>query len=226
MGVSEILIIDDSRLELMRMENFLSDLTTCQPTLIENPTQALNWCHGNDPDLVVVDYQMPGLDGLGFIKAFREIAGREDTPLVMITASDTETVCVNALKGGANDFICKPVRKAEFLARISNMLALRQKQKNAGSMIQSLNKEVDATAKVVTEREADDDRVYVKKAVNWALRNIGKRNVDLRVEALRVAYRILEREPKSARWIAKNAIKELEAAKPKGLEYPRSIYRT
>jgi len=155
MGVAEILIIDDSRFELMRMENFLFDLEACQPTLIENPTQALNWCHGNDPDLVVVDYQMPGLDGLGFIKAFREIKGREDTPLVMITASDTETICVKALEGGANDFICKPVRKAEFLARISNMLTLRQKQKNAGSMIHRLNREVDATAKVVTEREAE-----------------------------------------------------------------------
>ena len=75
------------------------------------------------------------------------------------------------------------------------------------------------------EREADDNRVYVKKAVNWALRNVGKRNVDLREKALKLAYRILEQDTKSAVWIAKNAIKELEAAKPKGLEYPRSIYR-
>ena len=75
------------------------------------------------------------------------------------------------------------------------------------------------------EREADDDRIYVKKAVNWALRNIGKRNIDLRQEALSMAHRILKRDTKSAIWIAKNAIKELESAKLKGMEYPRSIYR-
>ena len=155
MNVAEILIIDDSRLELMKMEHFLSEIDGCQPTFIENPNHALNWCIANDPDLVVVDYQMPHLDGLGFIKAFREIKGREDTPLVMITASSTETVCVEALNGGANDFICKPVRKAEFLARVSNMLTLRRKQKKTGNMIHKLNKDINDTAKVVTEREAE-----------------------------------------------------------------------
>jgi len=155
MSLAEILIIDDSRFELMKMEHYLSEISACQPTFIESPTHALDWCQGNDPDLVVVDYQMPGLNGIDFIKAFREIAGREETPLVMITSSSTESICVEALKGGANDFICKPVRKSEFLARVSNMLALRKKQKNSGCTIQRLNKEVDATEKVVTEREAE-----------------------------------------------------------------------
>ena len=155
MNAAEILIIDDSRLELMKMEHYLSEVDGCKPTFIENPNHALSWCIDNDPDLVVVDYQMPHLDGLGFIKAFREIKGREDTPLVMITASSTETVCVDALNTGANDFICKPVRKAEFLARVSNMLTLRQNQRNAGNIIHKLNKEVDDTAKVVTDREVE-----------------------------------------------------------------------
>jgi len=155
MNISEILIIDDSRLELMKMEHLLSEMGGCQPTFIENPNHALSWCVGHDPDLVVVDYQMPQLDGLEFIKAFREIEGCEDTPLVMITASSTEKICVDALNSGANDFICKPVRKAEFLARISNMLTLRSKQRNAGNMIHKLNKEVDDTAKVMTEREVE-----------------------------------------------------------------------
>ncbi len=78
---------------------------------------------------------------------------------------------------------------------------------------------------VPIEREAWDERVYVKKAVNWALRNVGKRNVDLKVQAIRVARRILEMDSKSARWIAKNALQELEKPGVRMSDYPRSIYR-
>ncbi|NOU22702.1 MAG: DNA alkylation repair protein [Methyloglobulus sp.] len=77
----------------------------------------------------------------------------------------------------------------------------------------------------VIEREAFDDRIYVKKATNWALRNIGKRNVDLNKLAIVVAKRILANDSKSAKWIASNAIAELENPEATLLDYPRHIYR-
>jgi 3-methyladenine DNA glycosylase AlkD len=61
------------------------------------------------------------------------------------------------------------------------------------------------------ERSSKDERNYVKKAVNWALRQIGKRNLQLHVKALESAYRIKEQPSKSARWIAIDAIRELES---------------
>lgn len=60
---------------------------------------------------------------------------------------------------------------------------------------------------------ATDNRNFVKKAVNWALRNIGKRNLALNNAALELAYRIKEIDAKSARWIASDAIRELESEK-------------
>ena len=60
---------------------------------------------------------------------------------------------------------------------------------------------------------SSDDRNFVKKAVNWALRNIGKRNLDLNKAAIKVAYEIKEIDAKSARWIAADAIRELESEK-------------
>ena len=75
------------------------------------------------------------------------------------------------------------------------------------------------------EREADDDRLYVKKAVNWALRNIGKRNIDLQSEAIEVANRIFETDSKSAKWIASNALRELTRSDVNILDYPRQLYR-
>ena len=63
----------------------------------------------------------------------------------------------------------------------------------------------------VIEREAYDDRNFVKKAVNWALRNIGKRNLQLNREAIRAAERIRRQGSRSARWIAADALRELNS---------------
>ena len=63
----------------------------------------------------------------------------------------------------------------------------------------------------VVERESDDDRHLVKKAVNWALRNIGKRNLKLNREAIRVAEKLRKRDSRAARWIAADALRELRS---------------
>src|SRR4030042_1404543 len=61
----------------------------------------------------------------------------------------------------------------------------------------------------IIKREADDQRNFVRKAVNWALRQIGKRNLVLNKKAIAVAKQIQKMESKSAQWIANNALKEL-----------------
>lgn len=63
----------------------------------------------------------------------------------------------------------------------------------------------------VIKQAATDDRNFVRKAVNWALRHIGKRNLELNKEALRVAVEIQQINSKAARWIAADAIRELES---------------
>jgi len=65
----------------------------------------------------------------------------------------------------------------------------------------------------VIQAGADDDRNFVKKAVNWALRNIGKRNLVLNVAAIRCAREIQLMNTRSARWIAGDALRELQGAK-------------
>jgi 3-methyladenine DNA glycosylase AlkD len=63
----------------------------------------------------------------------------------------------------------------------------------------------------VIEQEAHDERNFVKKAVNWALRNIGKRNVPLNRKAIRAAERIRRQDSSAARWIAADALRELKS---------------
>jgi len=63
------------------------------------------------------------------------------------------------------------------------------------------------------ERHAGDGRNFVKKAVNWALRQIGKRSLSLHAPALELAQRLAASSDKAARWIGKDAVKELSDAR-------------
>jgi 3-methyladenine DNA glycosylase AlkD len=74
-------------------------------------------------------------------------------------------------------------------------------------------------------RDAVDARLYVRKALNWALRNIGKRNVDLHKKAIETAKQIIKLNTKSSLWIGNDAISQLTKLKVNRLDYPRAIYR-
>jgi 3-methyladenine DNA glycosylase AlkD len=60
-----------------------------------------------------------------------------------------------------------------------------------------------------------DERHNVKKGVNWALRQIGKRNLVLNRDAIRMAKRIQDKDSRAARWIAGDALRELQRWKPR-----------
>lgn len=98
-------------------------------------------------------------------------------------------------------------REAEFEKRAAFALlavaAVHQKQRPDADFLARLP---------LIEAAAADDRNFVKKAVNWALRQIGKRNPALREQALTVAQRLCERSERSARWIGSDARRELGRA--------------
>lgn len=72
---------------------------------------------------------------------------------------------------------------------------------------------------------SNDERIYVRKAVNWALRSIGKRNKDLNMLAQEVALELSNSNNKTARWIGSDAYKELSNPDVRISDYPRYIYR-
>jgi 3-methyladenine DNA glycosylase AlkD len=105
-------------------------------------------------------------------------------------------------------------RKEEFVKRagFALMASLAVHDKNAS------NSEFQKFLPLI-ERESTDDRNFVRKAVNWALRQIGKRNATLNRLALKTARQIQETDSRSAKWIAADAIREL--TNPKLREKPR-----
>ena len=127
--MNTVLIIDDSDINLTLIKALVLKLGECTPVLFDNPLRALDWCREHVPDLVIVDYMMPDMDGLKFISAFRALHGRNEIPVLMVTANDQKEVRYEALLGGANDFLTKPIDRVEFSARSRNMLSLRTGQK-------------------------------------------------------------------------------------------------
>jgi 3-methyladenine DNA glycosylase AlkD len=70
-------------------------------------------------------------------------------------------------------------------------------------------------------KHANDERKYVMKGINWALRQVGKRNHHLHKEALEVAHEILALNTKPARWIATDALRQLQGSKVHFKNYPK-----
>ena len=150
-----VLIIDDSDINLTLIKALVMKLGECSPVLFENPLKALEWCRENVPDLVIVDYMMPDMDGHQFIRAFRALHGRDEIPVLMVTANDQKDVRYEALLGGANDFLTKPIDRVEFSARAKNMLSLRTGQKHLADRAQHLLAMVEERTKDIREREKE-----------------------------------------------------------------------
>ncbi|MDD2883949.1 MAG: response regulator [Dechloromonas sp.] len=153
--MDQVLIIDDSQINLTLIRALIIKQGGCEPIVFDRPLNALEWCRQHVPDLVIVDYMMPDMDGLSFIAAFRALHGRTEIPVLMITANDQKDVRYQALRGGANDFLTKPIDKFEFGARVGNMLALRAGQKYLANRAAELEEKVQERTQAIRDRERE-----------------------------------------------------------------------
>lgn len=151
----QVLLVDDTEINLILFEALINKLGESKTTKFICSTEGLAWAQANDPDLVIVDYMMPDLDGIEFIRRLRETPGKEFVPILMITANDQKQVRYRALNVGATDFFTKPVDKIEFLARVSNMLALSDARKKLADKAVWLAEEVRKATSEITQRERE-----------------------------------------------------------------------
>lgn len=88
------------------------------------PAEALGWLERSRPALVVTDYQMPGMDGIDFVRKLRRLPSTQWTPIILVTISEDRQVKKRALEAGATDFLNKPIDHDECRARCRNLLVL------------------------------------------------------------------------------------------------------
>ena len=148
-----ILIVDDNLTNLAVLKALTSRVEGTTAHVFNQPAEALAWCQANAPDLVLLDYMMPDIDGFEFLRRFRVLPGKDEVPVIMVTADHEMDVRYRALELGANDFLTKPVDKTEFLARMRNLLALRQSRKQLADRAAWLAEEVRKATADIVERE-------------------------------------------------------------------------
>ena len=109
-----ILIVDDDR-DLGEMLSIVLQTKSYRPVICTDGSRAVEIFPTVEPDLVLLDIMLPGMDGIGIA---RWIRSRSNVPIIMLTAkSDTKNI-VEGLEAGADDYVVKPFSTDELLARI------------------------------------------------------------------------------------------------------------
>ena len=124
----KVAIIDDMLPNALLLKNYMKRLDDIEALVYTNPIEALARCNEVVPDLVLLDYHMPKMNGIEFLKRFRSEEHLKDIPIVMITGEGKKDALYEALNAGANDFLRKPVDDIELITRVHNLLELRARQ--------------------------------------------------------------------------------------------------
>ncbi|GHV15456.1 two-component system response regulator [Fibrobacterales bacterium] len=125
---ADILAVDDSPTLLLvlklKLESVYSNIHT-----VNSGAGAIDYCEKKIPDLVLLDKEMPNMDGFETLAKLKEIFGMKEVPIIFFTASDDPNVQVEALKRGAVDFVNKDADKQILLHRIAIHIELSERRK-------------------------------------------------------------------------------------------------
>jgi putative two-component system response regulator len=153
--LAQALLVDDSRSALDFLKRVIETDGMAQAMTFQNPLQALAAAPNRDFDIVLVDYEMPGMDGISFIRCIRQMPKFADIPVVMITSIQTDEVRLEALEAGATDFLPKSPQGLEFTVRLRNLLNLGIASRKLSNRAADLAKEVATATHKLQQREEE-----------------------------------------------------------------------
>lgn len=148
-----VLIVDDQAVNVLLLERMLRGAGYSCITSTTDPAEVSRLHLKNRYDLILLDLQMPGMDGFQVMEGLKEIEPGSYLPVLVVTAQPGHKL--RALQAGAKDFISKPFELAEVLARVQNLLEVRLLHKE----LHSLN---DVLEQRVRERTADLQENYLE----------------------------------------------------------------
>jgi len=131
--IPNILVVDDEPNNFDVIETFLSE-QDYQLYYASNGDSALGILETVQPDLILLDVMMPGIDGIEVCRRIKAMPQWENVPIIMVTALTSKEDLARCLNAGADDFIGKPVNSSELRARVHSMMRIKQQYDSIKSL--------------------------------------------------------------------------------------------
>jgi adenylate cyclase len=162
---AKILVVDDLEANVLLLEQMLRGAGYVRVASTMDPRLVCELHSRNHYDLILLDLQMPGMDGFAVMEKLREVQADSYLPVIVITAQPDHKV--RALQAGAKDFVSKPFDFAEVLTRVRNMLEVRllhEESLRYGKALEQKVRELEASRETIV-RQSDELRQLYEQLV-------------------------------------------------------------
>ncbi len=192
---ADILIVDDQEANIFLLEQMLYQAGYNSITSTKDPHTVYSLHRKNRYDLILLDLQMPGMDGFKVMEGLKKIERDGYIPVLVITAQPAHKL--HALQVGAKDFISKPLDLAELLARIRNMLEVRLLHKESKSHNLILEQTVQALRKTESGLRTTEVALFKQNAeLDDHVLQLQQTNADLIIDTIE-AHTLAEENEKA-----------------------------
>jgi two-component system phosphate regulon response regulator PhoB len=130
---TQVLVVDDEA-AIREMIQFALEKAGMEVQSASNAHEALLNINESRPDIILMDWMMPGVSGLELTRRLRKDSYTQDIPIIMLTAKVTEDDKVAGLEAGTDDYVIKPFSPRELLARIRAVIRRTQPADNQGQL--------------------------------------------------------------------------------------------
>lgn len=200
-AAKKIVIVDDYEESCKLLAEILSSTYECSYT--SDSTAAVKLINEQRPDLILLDYKMPGMLGVDVCREVRESAQTKNTPIIFVSGAATIDERIEAFETGANDFISKPFHVKELILRIKARLSEKEQEVTAelkaGNMVMNVlarqvfidGEEVSLTPKqfdILKMLVADKNNLVTREKCLteiWGDTEVTSRNVDSQINYLK-----------------------------------------
>jgi putative two-component system response regulator len=163
--MEKILIVDDN---LTNLKNTALQLTGLFSVILaKSGKQALHICETQCPDLVLLDIDMPEMDGFETMSQMRNIAQMAGVPVIFLTANHNSESELRALENGAVDFITKPYEKSILLHRVNLHLRLQKYQLYLEKTVKELENSLITSFSEIIERRDEETSGHVQRTSKY-----------------------------------------------------------
>jgi two-component system, response regulator RpfG len=151
-----VMIVDDQASQRTLMRSIVKDINeSIDVSDVADPVQALLMSQKNVPDMLILDFRMPKMDGLEFVRRFRRPLSQRDIPVIFISVVNDASVREAALSAGVIDYVVKPIQPLDFKAKLKSLIEMRQHQISQKHRSYSLEHKLNITLRDTEQRERD-----------------------------------------------------------------------